>query len=61
MISNVKKVLHAGISVYNMEESVEWYKKNLGFKVLKEDGYVPPLKAKIVFMEKDGFQIELFE
>lgn len=32
MISNVKKVLHAGISVYNMEESVEWYKKILALK-----------------------------
>ena len=61
MTTNVKKVLHAGISVYNMKESVEWYKKNLGFEVLKEDGYVPPLKATIVFLEKDGFQLELFE
>ena len=61
MISNVKRVLHAGISVYNMDESVKWYKENLGFKMLKEDGYVSPLKAKIVFLEKDGFQIELFE
>lgn len=61
MTSNVKRVLHAGISVYNMEESVEWYKKNLGFEVIKEDGYVPPLKAKIVFIGKDGFEIELFE
>lgn len=61
MTENVKRVLHTGISVYNMEESVEWYRKNLGFEVVKEDGYVPPLKAKIVFIEKDGYQIELFE
>ena len=61
MITNVKQILHAGISVYNMKESVEWYRKNLGFEVVKEDGYVPPLKATIVFMEKDGFQLELFE
>ena len=61
MTSNVKRVLHAGISVYNMEESVEWYKKNRAFEVIKEDGYVPPLKAKIVFIGKDGFEIELFE
>ena len=51
MTTNVKKVLHAGISVYNMEESLAWYKKNLGFEVVKNDGYVPPLKAKIVFIE----------
>jgi methylmalonyl-CoA/ethylmalonyl-CoA epimerase len=61
MESNVKRVLHTGISVYHMEESIEWYQKNLGFQVVKDDGYCPPLKAKIVFMEKDGYQIELFE
>ena len=61
MTTNVKQVLHAGISVYNMKESIEWYRKNLGFEIAKEDGYVPPLKATIVFMEKDGFQLELFE
>ena len=43
MTTNVKKVLHAGISVYNMEESLAWYKKNLGFEVVKNGGYVPPL------------------
>ena len=57
MTTNVKKVLHAGISVYNMEESLAWYKKNLGFEVVKNDGYVPPLKAKIVFIEKDGSRL----
>ena len=61
MTSNVKQVLHTGISVYNMEESLEWYKKNLGFELVKDDGYCPPLKAKICFVEKDGYQIELFE
>lgn len=61
MTSNITKVLHTGISVYNMEESIEWYRKNLGFEVVKDDGYVPPLGAKIVFIEKDGYQIELFE
>ena len=61
MTSNITKVLHTGISVYNMEESIEWYRKNLGFEVVKDDGYVPPLKAKIVFVEKDGYQIEFFE
>lgn len=61
MSNNITKVLHTGISVYNMEESVAWYQKNLGFEVVKDDGYVPPLKAKIVFIEKDGYQIELFE
>lgn len=61
MVNHVKQVLHAGISVNNMEESIAWYSKNLGFGVVKDDGFVPPLKAHIVFMEKDGFQLELFE
>ena len=59
--SNVTKVLHTGISVYNMDESVEWYRKNLGFEVCKDDGYTPPLKAHVLFMEKDGYQLELFQ
>ena len=61
MSNNITRVLHTGISVYNMEESVAWYEKNLGFKVSNDNGYIPPLKAKIVFMEKDGYEIELFE
>ena len=61
MTTNVKQVLHAGISVYNMKESIEWYQKNLGFVIVKVDGYVPRMKATIAFMEKDGFQLELFE
>lgn len=61
MISNIKSVLHVGISVYNMDQSIAWYEKNLGFSLVKDDGFVPPLKARVVFMERDGFQIELFE
>lgn len=61
MIDHVKQVLHAGISVYHMDESVAWYTQNLGFRLVKDDGFVPPLKAHIVFLEKDGFFLELFE
>ena len=55
------KVLHAGISVYNMDESLAWYEKNLGFKLVSDDGFVPPLKARICFIQNGDFQIELFE
>lgn len=58
--SNVGSTLHVGISVYNMEESLEWYKKNLGFELI-QDFYAPPLGARICFVEKDGFQLELFQ
>lgn len=60
MGNNICEALHVGISVYNMEESIEWYKKNLGYELVKDD-YAPPLKARICFIEKDGFAIELFQ
>jgi catechol 2,3-dioxygenase-like lactoylglutathione lyase family enzyme len=52
--------LHVGISVYDMKESIEWYKKNLGFKQISDD-YYEFLQARIVFIENEDFQIELFE
>ena len=54
------KVLHVGISVGNMEESLDWYKKNLDFELVKDD-YVPPLGARICFIQSGDFQIELFQ
>lgn len=57
----IGNVLHVGVSVYSMEESLAWYEKNLDFKLYKDDGFVPPLGARICFIEKDGFSIELFE
>ena len=58
---NITKTLHAGISVRNMDESVRWYAQNLGFIPVKDDGFLPPLGAHVCFLERDGFQIELFE
>ena len=61
-MNQVGKVLHAGISVYHMEESLNWYEENLGFCLVKDDGFCPPLKARICFLQReDGFQLELFE
>ena len=62
MIENIRKVLHTGISVNNMEESVAWYEKNLGFKAVS-DAYAPPLGARIVFIRRDDldYEIELFQ
>lgn len=54
------KALHVGISVCDMEQSLAWYEENLGFHLVKDDGYVPPLGARICFVERDGFQLELF-
>ncbi len=62
MYTNITKVLHTGISVNNMEESVAWYETNLGFKTVSDD-YAPPLGARIVFIRRDDldYEIELFQ
>lgn len=59
-MENNLKPLHVGISVGNMEESLDWYKKNLDFKVIS-DNYVPPLKARICFIKSGDFELELFQ
>ena len=51
------KVLHVGISVYNMDESLKWYEKNLGFKLVNDNGFVPPLKARVCFIQKTIFKL----
>lgn len=56
----IYKALHVGISVNNMEEALDWYKKNLDFELVKDD-YVPPLKARICFIRNGDFEIELFQ
>ena len=56
----VYKPLHVGISVGNMEETLAWYKKNLDFELVKDD-YVPPLGARICFVQNGDFQLELFQ
>lgn len=57
----IRKVLHVGISVKNMEASLQWYEKNLGFHLAADDGFVPPLGARICFVQNGDFQLELFE
>ncbi|MGB4657891.1 MAG: VOC family protein [Mobilitalea sp.] len=59
-MEKVLKPLHVGISVGNMDESVEWYQKNLNFEVV-QDNYIPPLKARIVFVSNGDFELELFQ
>ncbi len=61
MSHHVGRPLHVGISVRSMDVSLAWYEQVLGFRLVKEDGFIPPLGARICFIEKDGFQLELFE
>lgn len=58
---HITRPLHAGISVRDMTVSLAWYEKILGFHLCKDDGFVPPLEARICFLERDGFQLELFQ
>lgn len=57
---NMLRPLHQGISVPDMEASVAWYREVLGCRVLSDE-VVPPLNARIVFLDLDGFQLELFQ
>ncbi len=58
-MAQIGKPLHVGISVLDMEESIAWYEKNLGFRLVKDDGFRPPLGGRICCLEQDGFQLEL--
>ena len=51
---------HVGISVPDLEEAVSWYGRVLGFARIS-DRYQPALCARVAFLERDGFRIELFQ
>jgi methylmalonyl-CoA/ethylmalonyl-CoA epimerase len=53
------KPLHVGISVADMDESIEWYKTMLGFE-LEERVYVDLIPATVAMLRNDQFLIELF-
>ena len=40
MGGKLTKVLHTGISTYNIEESIEWYRKELGFELVEGPFYI---------------------
>ncbi|MGL5435809.1 MAG: VOC family protein [Lachnospiraceae bacterium] len=54
------KPLHVGISVADIEESINWYRENLDF-VLISKKYMPELKCIVAFIRHAGFEIELFQ
>lgn len=51
---------HVGISVPDLEASVAWYRDKLGFALEKRMD-IDAIPAKVVFMKKGDFYIELFE
>jgi len=54
------KPAHCVISVADMQESIEWYEKMLGFELLFRD-YVPPLECDVAFLKMGDFGIKLFQ
>lgn len=51
---------HCGISVADLEASIDWYSRMLGF-ALEKRVEVEGLPAKIAFIKNGDFMIELFE
>jgi methylmalonyl-CoA/ethylmalonyl-CoA epimerase len=56
----IMKPLHVGVSVPDINASIEWYKNMLGFRLVS-DQYIDKLPARIAFLEHGDFSIELFE
>lgn len=52
--------LHEGISVPDMDAAIRWYQRAFGFH-LQSDKVLPALNSRVVFLELDGFQLELFQ
>ena len=53
------KPLHLGISVANLESSIEWYSKYLGFTLTKQVDL--PENLRVAILEYQGFGAELIE
>lgn len=51
---------HGGISVANLDESIQWYQDYLGFE-LEKKLYVEQIPAQVAFVKCGDFRIELFE
>ena len=53
-------VHHVAYSVRDLEEAVKFWTELLGFE-RDFDKEIPPIKAKLAFLKRDGFWLELFE
>ena len=54
------RINHVGISVPNLEESVDWYVNMLGFEVIDAIDRNPDGPSTIARIRRNGFTIELF-
>ena len=51
---------HVGISVADLEESIAWYERVLGFRLEAVVG-IPEDDGRVAMLEQHGFRVELFE
>ena len=51
---------HVGISVADLEESIAWYERVLGFRLEAVVG-IPEDDGRVAMLEQGGFRVELFE
>jgi methylmalonyl-CoA/ethylmalonyl-CoA epimerase len=51
---------HVGISVADLEASIAWYERALGF-TLESVTAVPEDEGRVAMLEQGGFRVELFE
>jgi methylmalonyl-CoA/ethylmalonyl-CoA epimerase len=58
--TSLVKPLHVGVSVPDLDASVEWYCNMLKFRLVS-NRYFAQLQARIAFLEHGDFSIELFE
>jgi len=55
------RIDHVGISVANLEESVDWYVEKLGFELVRPINRNPDSAMTIAQLRRGDFNIELFE
>jgi methylmalonyl-CoA/ethylmalonyl-CoA epimerase len=55
------EINHVGISVANLEESVDWYVDKLGFELVRPINRNPGSTSTIALLRRGNFNIELFE
>ncbi|MBP0595724.1 VOC family protein [Paraburkholderia sp. LEh10] len=51
---------HFGVSVPDLDAAIDWYGRMLGF-ALESQMTIDTIPARIAFLRRDGFRIELFE
>jgi catechol 2,3-dioxygenase-like lactoylglutathione lyase family enzyme len=51
---------NVAVSVSDIDRSVEWYKRVLGFKLASRTTF-PPVSAEVAFLSRPGFSLELLQ